>query len=90
MRIFVGNIAFSASDEDLARLFEPFGKVYRAYIATDRTTGRPRGFGFVEMLDEAEAQAAIAGLHGTSLDGRPLTVNEARPRPERERPGPRW
>ena len=61
-------------------------------LATDRDTGRPRGFGFVEMPDDTQARAAIAGLNGTNLDGRPLTINEARPRDERGGPrrGPRW
>ena len=90
MRIFVGNVAFSASEFDLAELFGRYGHVTAARLATDRETGRPRGFAFIDMPDQAEAQAAIEALHGSSLLGRPLTVNEAKPRPERERPGPRW
>ena len=91
MNIFVGNLAFTTTEDDLAQLFEPFGTVSQARIATDRETGRSRGFGFVEMPDAIEAQAAIDGLNGTSLEGRPLTVNEARPREDRGGPRrPRW
>jgi cold-inducible RNA-binding protein len=91
MRIFIGNLAFATTEEELGQLFEPYGTVERVQIVTDRETGRSRGFGFVEMPDAAEAQAAIAGLNGTSLGGRPLTVNEARQREERGEPRrPRW
>jgi cold-inducible RNA-binding protein len=83
MNIFVGNLAWTTTEEDLAQLFEPFGIVEQARIATDRDTGRSRGFGFVEMPDDMEAQAAIDELNGSSIGGRPLTVNEARPREER-------
>jgi cold-inducible RNA-binding protein len=87
MRIFVGNLAWTTTEDELEQLFAPYGRVDRAEIITDRYTGRSRGFGFVDMPDAREAQAAIADLQGTSLDGRPLTVNEAR---EREaRGGPR-
>jgi RNA recognition motif-containing protein len=97
MRLFVANMAFTTTEEELRELFEAYGMVDRAQIMTDRDTGRPRGFGCVEMSDPTEAQGAIAGLHGTSLGGRPLTVNEARPREERgprddgeRRRRPRW
>ena len=92
MKIFVGNLAYTATEEDVRQLFEGYGVVDTVRLATDRDTGRPRGFGFVEMPDATEAQAAIDGLNGTSLGGRPLTVNEARPREERGGPrrGPRW
>jgi cold-inducible RNA-binding protein len=96
MNIFVGNLAWTTTEEDLAQLFEPFGTVEQARIATDRDTGRSRGFGFVEMPDDTEAQAAIDELNGSSIGGRPLTVNEARPREERRPRGkgdgrrPRW
>jgi cold-inducible RNA-binding protein len=91
MRIFVGNLAFTTTEEELSQLFEPYGIVERAQIVTDRETGRSRGFGFIEMPDATEAQAAIDGLNGTSLGGRPLTVNEARQREERGGPRrPRW
>ena len=96
MQIFVGNLAYSATADEVRQLFEPYGEVARVQLLTDRETGRPRGFGFVEMPDATQARAAIAGLNGTSLDGRMLTINEARPRDERDsqqrgpRRGPRW
>ena len=93
MRIFVGNLAWSTTEDELSQLFESYGIVDRAQIVTDRETGRSRGFGFVEMPDATEAQAAIAGLNGTSQGGRgrPLTVNEARQREKRGGPRrPRW
>ena len=92
MHIFVGNMAFSVTEQDLRELFAPYGVVERINIITDRETGRPRGFGFVEMADDKAAQAAIAALNGQDLAGRTLTVNAARPREER-RPsggGRRW
>jgi RNA recognition motif-containing protein len=90
MNIFVGNLAFTASEEDLRALFEPYGAVDRVNLITDRETGRSRGFGFVEMADRHAAQAAIAGLNGTELQGRALTVNEAKPREPRRESRPRW
>ena len=95
MRLFVTNIAFTTTEDELERLFAPYGSVDRVQIITDRDTGRSRGFAFVEMPDATQAQAAIAGLNGTSLGGRPLTVNEARERedrggPRREPRRPRW
>ena len=84
MNIFVGNIAFTATADDLRELFERFGIVDRTTVITGRETGRSRGFGFVEMPNADEAQAAIAELHGTEIQGRPLTVNQARPREPRE------
>jgi RNA recognition motif-containing protein len=92
MNIFVGNLAFTATEVEVRQLFEGYGVVDSVRLATDRETGRPRGFGFVEMPDAREAQDAITGLNGASLGGRPLTVNEARPREERGGPrrGPRW
>ena len=83
MNIFVGNIAFTASEDDIRQLFEEYGVVDQVHLITDRYTGRSRGFGFVEMPDADEAKAAITALHGANLHDRPLTVNEARPR-ERE------
>ena len=83
MNIFVGNLAFSATDHDLRQLFEPYGVVDKGNIITDRDTGRSRGFGFVEMPDSAAAKAAIQGLQGHQLDGRALNVNEAKPREPR-------
>ena len=91
MKIFVGNLAFSATEHDLRQLFEPYGVVEKITIITDRDTGRSRGFGFVEMPDSHAAQAAIQGLQGTALAGRALTVNEARPQaPRREPSRTRW
>ncbi|MFN0096716.1 MAG: RNA recognition motif domain-containing protein [Dehalococcoidia bacterium] len=78
-KIYVGNLAWGVSDDELRRAFEPFGAVASARITTDRETGRSRGFGFVEMED-ADANQAIASLHGAILNGRALTVNEAMPR----------
>ena len=92
MNIFVGNLAYTSTEAEVRQLFEGCGTVDTVRLMTDRDTSRPRGFGFVEMPDATEAQAAIAGLNGTSLGGRALTINEARPREERDGPrrGPRW
>jgi len=91
VNIFVGNLAFSATDHDLRQLFEPYGAVDKVNIITDRDTGRSRGFGFVEMPDSAAAKAAIQGLQGRQLDGRALNVNEAKPREARPAVSrPRW
>ena len=86
MEIFVGNLAYTATEQELRQLFEAYGVVDRVNILQDRDTGRPRGFGFVTMPDTTEAQAAIAGLQGTTLGGRTLSVNEARPREDRGGP----
>src|SRR5262245_55938548 len=91
MTIFVGNMPWAMIEEDLHQLFNRYGLVASVRIATDRTTGRSRGFGFVEMPNAAEAEAAIAGLNGTPWEGRPLTVNESRPREGDTRSRrPRW
>jgi cold-inducible RNA-binding protein len=79
--IFVGNLSFGATDESVRTLFASHGTVERVNIVTDRDTGQPRGFGFVEMTDDAEAGRAIAALNGKDLDGRALNVNEAHPKP---------
>lgn len=79
MRIYVGNLPYSTGDDELAEVFAPFGEVQSASVVMDRETGRSRGFGFVEMNDE-DGHKAIENLHGTPMDGRALTVNEARPR----------
>jgi cold-inducible RNA-binding protein len=84
MNIFVGNFDWSTTEDALRELFAPFGTVERAQIVTDRETGRSRGFGFVEMPNAREAQAAIEELHGMSVGGRILTVNEARQREDRD------
>jgi len=86
MNIFVGNLAFTTTDEELRALFEAYGSVETVRIMTDRDTGRSRGFGFVEMPDDPAGERAIEALNGTSLGGRVLTVNEARPRQERGAP----
>ena len=91
MNIYVSNIAFTATTEDLRQLFEAYGTVDKVNIITDRDTGQSRGFGFVEMPDSTAAKAAIQGANGKELAGRTLTVNEARPRePRREPRQPRW
>lgn len=82
-RIFVGGLPYSTSDRELEELFSAHGTVESARIVTDRMTGRSRGFGFVEMSNEAEATEAIERLNGTQYEGRSLTVNEARPRTSR-------
>ena len=82
-RLYVGNLSFNSSEGTVRDAFAAFGTVDSVHLVTDRDTGQPRGFGFVEMADASEAQAAIDGLNGTMLDGRSLNVNEARPRPER-------
>ena len=82
-RLYVGNLSFISSEGTVRDAFAAFGAVDSVHLVTDRDTGQPRGFGFVEMADSSEAQAAIDGLNGTMLDGRSLNVNEARPRPER-------
>ncbi len=81
--IYVGNISFQTSDADLEQLFAEFGQVDRANVVMDRQTGRSRGFGFVEMPNDDEAQKAISELNGKEIEGRTLTVNVARPRAER-------
>ena len=82
MRIFVGNLSYETTDADLQGVFAPFGQVASAQVIMDRNSGRSKGFGFVEMANGTEAQAAIAGLSGKDLKGRAMTVNEARPRTE--------
>src|ERR1700690_1375776 len=81
--IFVGNLSYETSQEDLEAAFNEFGAVERVNIVRDRDTGQPRGFAFVEMTNRNEASNAIAGLNGRNMNGRDLNVNEARPREER-------
>ena len=83
MNIYVGNLSYGLSDNDLQQLFAEHGSVASAKIIQDRETGRSKGFGFVEMPDDGDAQKTIEALNGQSVDGRNLTVNEARPREER-------
>jgi cold-inducible RNA-binding protein len=81
--IFVGNLSFGATEDAVRSLFEQYGAVDRVNLITDRDTGQAKGFGFVEMANNAEADRAIAELNGTELNGRALNVNEARPKTER-------
>ena len=82
-KLFVGNLSFNTTENDLQDAFAAHGTVVEANLMMDRMSGRPRGFGFVTMSSPAEAQAAIAALNGKEMDGRALTVNEAKPREER-------
>ncbi|MBU1155184.1 MAG: RNA-binding protein [Proteobacteria bacterium] len=86
--IYVGNLSYDTTDDSLSAAFSQYGSVLSARVITDRMTGRSRGFGFVEMEDNGEAQAAISALNGAQLDGRDLKVNEAKPR--EARPPRRW
>jgi RNA recognition motif-containing protein len=81
-KLYVGNLTYGVTDSDLQQMFEPHGTVESAQVIMDRETGRSKGFGFVEMKTDQEAQTAIAALNGKEVDGRALTVNEARPRPD--------
>jgi RNA recognition motif-containing protein len=81
-KLYVGNLPYSVGNTELQRLFEAHGSVVSAQVIMDRDTGRSKGFGFVEMGNDNEAQAAIADMNGKEVDGRSLTVNEARPKPE--------
>lgn len=82
-KLYVGNLAYSVSDSDLQQMFTAYGSVQSASVIMDRDTGRSKGFGFVEMGSDQEAQAAINALNGKDMGGRALTVNEARPREDR-------
>jgi RNA recognition motif-containing protein len=85
-KLYVGNLNFSMGSQDLEELFGEFGQVTSATVIMDRETNRSKGFGFVEMANDQEAEAAISGLNGREINGRALTVNEARPREEGSRP----
>ncbi|MBR1871324.1 MAG: RNA-binding protein [Kiritimatiellae bacterium] len=87
MDIYVGNLAYATNDDGLRAAFGAFGEVTSARVVTDRMTGRSKGFGFVEMPNPDEANAAIAALNGQPLDGRPVRVNESQPKPREERRG---
>ncbi len=87
MNIYVGNLAFSVTEEDLKRAFEAFGQVASVNVIKDQYSGQSKGFGFVEMPETSEAKAAIAALNGKELNGRALNVNEARPKADRNRGG---
>lgn len=86
-KLYVGNLAYGVTDSDLETMFAPHGTVQSAQVIMDRDTGRSKGFGFVEMGSNPEAQTAIAAMNGKDVDGRKLTVNEARPREERRSGG---
>ncbi len=83
-KLYVGNLPDSATEQDLSDKFAAYGTVESAKLITDRDTGRSKGFGFIEMASEAEAQAAIDSLNGTDYDGRPMKVNEAKPKTPRD------
>lgn len=89
MNIYVGNLAYGVTDEELRAAFSAYGEVSRANVIMDRDTGRSKGFGFVEMPDSAQAEAAINGLNDKPLSGRAIRVNEAKPREDRPRRPPR-
>ena len=82
-KLYVGNLSYSATESTIRSLFENYGAVDTVNLITDRNTGQSKGFGFVEMTNDAEAQRAISALNGKEIDGRALTVNEARPKEER-------
>lgn len=90
-RLYVGNLPYSVGEPDLSEKFSAYGTVESTKLITDRSTGRSKGFAFVEMSTDAEAEAAIDALNGTDYDGRPMTVNEAKPmKPRNEGGGDRW
>lgn len=90
MKIYVGNLSFNTTESELRDVFSEFGEVSETTLITDRDTGRPRGFGFVEMRNDQEAREAIAALDGKDVGGRTIKVNEARPKPERSGGRGRW
>jgi RNA recognition motif-containing protein len=87
-KLYVGNLTYEVSNSDLEQMFQPHGTVESAQVIMDRDTGRSKGFGFVEMKTDQEAQTAIQALNGQTSNGRALTVNEAKPREDRPRTGP--
>jgi cold-inducible RNA-binding protein len=87
MKLFVGNLSFETTENDLQDLFEKHGTVNEVHLMMDRMTGKSRGFAFVTMNDDAQAKSAMGALNGTDMNGRKLTVNEARPREDRPRTG---
>ena len=86
-RIYVGSLPYSATDSQIEEMFAQYGQVTEVHLVTDRYSGQAKGFGFVEMADDAQAEAAINALNGTMMGGRTLTVNEAKPREDRPRGG---
>ena len=87
MNIYIGNLSYNVTDQDLQKLFESYGKVDRSNVISDRETGRSKGFGFIEMPDQSEGQKAIEELDGQDVDGRNIRVNEARPKEDKPRGG---
>jgi RNA recognition motif-containing protein len=87
MQLYVGNLPYTTTNDDLRALFATYGEVTRATIIKDRDTGRSKGFGFVDMANDSEGQAAIAALNGSDMKGRPLKVNVSEPRKDGPRPG---
>ncbi|MFO0935547.1 MAG: RNA-binding protein [Gemmataceae bacterium] len=85
LKMYVGNLTYSVTNASLEQMFQEFGQVQSAQVVSDRDTGRSKGFGFVEMSNDNDARSAIEALNGKNVDGRTLTVNEARPREERPR-----
>jgi RNA recognition motif-containing protein len=90
MNIYCGNLSFEATEDEVRQLFAEFGEVSSVNIITDRNSGRPKGFGFVEMPQAEQAQNAMKALNGKEFKGRPLNVNEARPKADRPRRQQRW
>jgi RNA recognition motif-containing protein len=90
MNIYVGNLAYSVTEEDLLAAFNPYGKVDAVNVITDKFSGQSKGFGFVEMGNNSEADAAIKALNGSALKGRNMTVNQAKPRTDRPARRPRY
>jgi RNA recognition motif-containing protein len=90
MNIYVGNLAYSVTEEDLRAAFHPYGKVDTVSVITDKFSGQSKGFGFVEMGNNSEADAAIKALNGSALKGRNMTVNQAKPRADRPARRPRY
>ncbi len=86
-KLYVGNLSYNVTEEQLRGMFAPYGSVQTAQVIMDRDTGRSKGFGFIELGSDQEAQAAIAGMNGQMIDGRSLTVNEAKPKEDRPRGG---
>ena len=86
MKLYIGNLSFESTENDLQDLFEQHGTVNETHLMMDRITGKPRGFAFVTMNDDTQAKAAMSALNGKEVNGRALTVNEARPREERPAP----
>ena len=87
MNIYVGNLSYEVTEDDLKQMFEEYGSIVKTIIIKDRETGRSKGFGFVEMNEQEDGKKAIQELDGTPVKDRNIKVNEARPRKERERPG---